>query len=253
MRRTLIIEIKKGGLGDHLFYSHIPRIAKITNTFDFVLISNRSIFRNPDYKKLIWELNPYVDGFTNEEGVFHFSTYFNEDQNMLDSIMLMYGLDDNERFHEPEIYYNPNIKMELSGQIIFDPNYISYTGDIKSNQLIKKWLFDNKINIDFEMQILSKRFIKLDSNKFLQAKNIFDFCDILISIDSIYCFTTGTATLATALKKRANVFYGKGHQEGYRHSKNNNYIYLGTDYNKLDKIKTFIFHIFHKLKEVYNN
>lgn len=252
MIRTLIIEIKKGGLGDHLFYSHIPRIAKITQQYDVVLISNKSIFRNTDYKKLIWELNPYVDGFTNDAGVFHFSTYFNQHQNMLDSIMLMYGLDDNKRFHEPEIYYITNIKKELQGKIIFDPNFISYTGDLKSNQLIKKWFIDNKINIDFQMQILSKRFIKLDSIKFLQARNIFDFCDILNSVDSIYCFTTGTATLANALNKRADVFYGKGHQEGYRHSKNNNYIYLGTDYNTLDKIKTLTFHIFHKIKEIFN-
>ena len=54
MKKTLIIEIQKGGLGDHLFYSHLPRIAKQTYAFDVVLISNKSQFRNQDYKKLIW-------------------------------------------------------------------------------------------------------------------------------------------------------------------------------------------------------
>ena len=249
MKRTLIIEIKKGGLGDHLFYSHIPRIAKETNTYDIVLISNKSIFRNNDYKKLIWELNPYVDGFTNDEGVFHFSTYYNEHQNMLDSIMLLYDLDDNKRMHDPEIYYNPNLNNELKGQTAYDPNFISYTGDIKSNHLINKWLIDNNIFIDFQMKILGKRFIQLDNTKYIQAQNIFEFCDILFSIDSIFCFTTGTATLATALNKKANVFYGKGHHEGYRHSKKNNYIYLGTDYNFFDRLKTIAFRIFHKMNQ----
>ena len=76
MNKKLIIEIRKGGLGDHLFYSHLPRIAKETGAFDSVYISNHSFFRNEDYKKLIWESNPFVDGFTEDRGVFHFSTFF---------------------------------------------------------------------------------------------------------------------------------------------------------------------------------
>ena len=94
MKKTLIIEIQKGGLGDHLFYSHLPRIAKQTNAFDVVLISNKSQFRNDDYKKIIWELNPFVDGFTDETGIFHFSTYNTDTQNLLDTLMLLYGLED---------------------------------------------------------------------------------------------------------------------------------------------------------------
>ena len=64
--KSLIIEIKYSGLGDHLFHSHIPRIAKESKIYDKVFISEKSIFGHSDYKKLIWELNPYVDGFTDE-------------------------------------------------------------------------------------------------------------------------------------------------------------------------------------------
>ena len=66
-QKILIIEIRKGGLGDHLFYSHLPRIAKQTKAFDKVYISNHSFFRHPDYKNLVWELNPFIDGFTNNK------------------------------------------------------------------------------------------------------------------------------------------------------------------------------------------
>ena len=55
----LIIKIKHGGLGDHLFYSHIPRIAKESGKYNKVFISNQSDFRNKDYKKLVWEFNKF--------------------------------------------------------------------------------------------------------------------------------------------------------------------------------------------------
>ena len=247
MQKILIIEIQKGGLGDHLFYSHLPRIAKETKAFDIVLISNKSQFRNLDYKKLIWELNPFVDGFTDESGIFHFSTYHTETQNLLDTLMLLYGLDDNQRMHEPEVYYVPKLKVDIIGKIVFDPNYISYTGDIKSNKLIKDWFNKNNIIPDYQMYVLGKRYISIETLKQLSAVDIFDFCNILYSIDSIYCFTTGTATLSSALKIKANVFYAKGHDNGYRHSLLNNYIYLGTDYDIMDQLKVSVFKLFHFL------
>ena len=63
MNRRLILQIKFGGLGDHLFYSHLPRIAKQSGECTGVYISNHSSFRSPEYKELIWKLNPFVDGF----------------------------------------------------------------------------------------------------------------------------------------------------------------------------------------------
>ena len=36
MSKDLIIKIEYGGLGDHLFFSHIPRIAKEMNSYDKV-------------------------------------------------------------------------------------------------------------------------------------------------------------------------------------------------------------------------
>ena len=107
--KTLIIEIKKGGLGDHLFFSHLPRIAKQTGAYDKVLFSNLSECRHPDTFELIWKLNPWLDGFTDQSGEYHFPYNINESLNLLDAIMLAYGLEDGLRFHEPEIYYAPKL------------------------------------------------------------------------------------------------------------------------------------------------
>ena len=66
MLKTLVIEIRYPGLGDHLFHSHIPRIAKETGKYDAVYISSKSLFRHPDTKYIVWDLNPFVDGFIDE-------------------------------------------------------------------------------------------------------------------------------------------------------------------------------------------
>jgi hypothetical protein len=68
MDKTLIIEIPYAGLGDHLFHSHIPRIAKEIGVYNKVYISEFSPFRSLDDKRIVWELNPHLDGFIAEHG-----------------------------------------------------------------------------------------------------------------------------------------------------------------------------------------
>ena len=204
--KTLIISIQKGGLGDHLFYSHLPRIAKQYGGFNQVFISNDSIFRNPDTKKLVWELNPYLDGFTNDPGFFYFSETIQDGENLLDHIMLAYGLNDHKRNHEPEIYYKPKLVESLIDKTIYDPNYISYTGDIK----------------------------------YPATPDIITFCDLLYSAKAIYCLSTGTGTLAASLQKPVTVLYGEGLQKAYRHSGLHSYITVGSDFTLLDRTKKWL-------------
>jgi hypothetical protein len=235
--RRLILDIQKGGLGDHLFYSHIPRIAKETGMYDEVFISNRSLFRHPDYKKLVWEYNPYINGFTDEPGEYRSTETINKEENLLDKLMLLYGLDDGKRFHEPELYYRPEYKPELAESVIYDPNYISYTGDLNSGQLIKQWFDDNNITVTAQMKKLNHRYIPVEGARVIGADSLFDFCSLLVSCKRMYCLTTGTATIAAALNVPVTVFYGTGHDILYRHSKLHEYIHVGSDYGVKEKIK----------------
>lgn len=245
--KILIIDIRKGGLGDHLFYSHLPRIAKQTKAFDKVYISEHSYFRHPDYKKLIWELNPFVDGFTPDKGIFKFSTSWSKSHNMLDSIMLAYGLDDGLRMHEPELYYQPVIHANLASLNIYDPNYQSYTGDLISGRLMDAYFANHHIHINYQMKHLGKRYLPIQTAQTYACANLFEFCDFLASINHIYCLTTGTATLACALGKKAHVFYGNGHIAGYRHSPLNEYIALGTDYKPIHYIRKWVGYVYSNL------
>lgn len=236
----LILEIQNGGLGDHLFYSHLPRIAKETKAFDKVFISNHSIFRNADYKKLVWEMNPYLDGFTDEKGIFHLPEKISKEENLLDSIMLLYNLDDGLRFHEPEIYFEPVINKELRNAVIYDPNFISYTGDLASGQLIDNWFSENNVEVAYQMKKLRHRYLPITSTDTFETASLLDFCSLIISCKRIYCLTTGTATLAAALKVPVTVFYGRGHLQKYRHSKLHQYICLGSDYGLQETAKKWL-------------
>ena len=238
--KTLILSIQKGGLGDHLFYSHLPRIAKQYGGFNQVFISNDSIFRNPDTKKLVWELNPYLDGFTNDHGLFYFSENIQDGENLLDHLMLAYGLNDHKRNHEPEIYYKPKLVEALIDKTIYDPNYISYTGDIKYSATIQNWFDKNNIKPNAEMKVLGKRSIRINADKTLSTPDIFKFCDLLYSAKAIYCLSTGTGTLAAALQKPVTVLYGDGLQKAYRHSGIHSYINVGTDFTLIDRTKKWL-------------
>ena len=238
--KTLIISIQKGGLGDHLFYSHLPRIAKQYGGFNQVFISNDSIFRNNHTKKLVWDLNPYLDGFTNEPGFFYFSENIQDGENLLDHLMLAYGLDDHKRNHEPEIYYKPRLVEALIDKTIYDPNYISYTGDIKYSATIQNWFDKNNIKPNAQMKVLGKRSIRINADKTLTTPDIFKFCDLLYSAKAIYCLSTGTGTLAAALQKPVTVLYGDGLHKAYRHSGIHSYVNVGTDFTLIDRTKKWL-------------
>ena len=242
---TLIIQIKKGGLGDHLFFSHLPRIAKQTGAYDVVLFSTQSECRHPDTLKLVWKNNTWIDGFTDGPGEYHFPAKVNSKENLLDAIMLSYGLDDGHRFHEPEIYYTPTINAKFDTAIVYDPNFISYTGNLRTGNNIKQWFENHKIKVDFQMRKLGNRFLPIHLAGSIEydeiaTSNLFELCDLIASCKRMYCLTTGTATLAAALGKPVAVFYGEGHDPLYRHSKLHEYIYLGTDYSFRDYLIFYI-------------
>jgi hypothetical protein len=239
MPRTLVLQLKKGGLGDHLFYSHVPRAAKESKTFDAVLISNQSHFRHPDYKRLVWELNPFVDGFTDEAGVFpeDENIMLQPGENLPDRLMLLLGIDDGKRFHEPEIFYKPTLKPELRDATIYDPNFVSWVGGLRPED-VEYFFRKKKIRIDFQMKPrdggadarfnLSYTSLALSEPvAILETPTLEDFCNIIASCKKMFCLTTGTATLAAALGKHAVVLFGQSHDPLYRHSKLLDYVLVG--------------------------
>lgn len=219
LQNDLVIHVKYGGLGDHLFYSHLPRIAKETGRYRNVFISEASPFRNQEIRRIVWELNPYIDGFCDEVCPYpDLQLKNNKESNLLDQLMFCHDLDDGKRFHEPEIYYSPKNIEVLSGKTIYDPNYISNAGALFSYK-IEKYFSSQNISIDLQMRLRNKSVPIASFGSWLSSETLEEFCDILHSCKNLYCLVTGTATLASALGKKTTVLCGSGVSEFFMHSK----------------------------------
>ena len=225
--RELILQIAYGGLGDNLFYSHIPRIAKETCSYDRVFISNYSEFRNPDIKKLVWDMNPHVDGFVDEEGVsVNVDTSLPLGGNLLDEVMVGCGMDDGRLCHEPEVYYRPKF-IEEYALAIYDPNYISNDGKL-STHAVARYFVQNGITLDASMKKITPTPIvipeKLFAGHCITTPSLFDLCDLLHSCKAFYCLVSGSATLAAALGKHATVLVGNSVGKIFLHSTLHRYV-----------------------------
>ncbi|MBN2021089.1 MAG: hypothetical protein JW749_12800 [Sedimentisphaerales bacterium] len=229
--KEFVIRVRYGGLGDHLLWSHLPRIAKTVGGYEKVYISNFSEYRHPDYKKLVWELNPLVDGFCDRDGECPAITTIMPGANFLDMLMLAFGLDDGSRFHEPEIFYSPRIITQLQDKCVFDPNYASHTGAISSRKLIR--YLDESGPVDLQMPTRVKSYGARRDVPILDSKGVFHYCDVIASCRRFYCLTSGGATLAAALRKPSTVFYGYGVSRCFHHSPQHKYVDVSMAFAKL--------------------
>jgi len=222
--KKLVLRIQYGGLGDNLLWSPIPRLAKEKHGYDSVFISNYSEFRNPETKKLVWEYNPYIDGFIDEDAPTPNFNFVEEGKNILDALVDFVGLsDDGVRFREPEIYYTPIYRKEYADYIIYDPNYISEAGH-PSVKHIQQYFESNNIDIDRQMELRPPH-LALPNLPSLSVKGLERFCDLIYSCKAFYCLTSGSATLASALYKPITVLFATANSM-FHHSKNNTYIKL---------------------------
>lgn len=223
---SLIIRLAFGGLGDSLFYSAVPRLAKASGRFDRVYVSARSPFRSAETRRLVWELNPYVDGIVEDEGVSVLPRNpLPEGVNIVDEAAIGYGVDDGERFKEPEVYYVPHQYAELRDVVLYDPNFISLEGAL-DRRAIRDFFQAEGVFPTHQMVSRGRNLSLSGVPTTIAAHDLFYFCDILASVKAIYCLTTGTATLAAALGVRATVLQGQGVGAFTRHSRNNTYVQL---------------------------
>jgi hypothetical protein len=246
-RRRLIIQSGYAGLGDNLFLSHIPRIAKESGHFDKVFVSNHSVFRDAACRMLVWESNRHVDGFIDEPGfellpphtrdpgqnkVFELLfklglenriTHPQKNCNLLDQFMLGMGLDDGLRFHEPEVHLEIPRMSEYENLVVYDPNYITNVGALTPRQV--EAYFDQKgITVQAQMAVRNNFVGLARTTASITTKSLVEFCSVIVSCKDLYCLTTGTATLAAALKKPCTVLYGDGVNPLYHHSQLHRYV-----------------------------
>ena len=107
------------------------------------------------------------------------------------------------------------------------------TGDFDSKDL-KGFLHQRRIRFDYQMKVrtgmgdeharIPNQSKPVKGPAELVSHSLEEFCAIIVSCKELYCLTTGTATLAAALRKPAKVLYGIHHDPIYRHSPIHEYI-----------------------------
>ena len=223
MSRDFIIRIKYGGLGDHLFYSHLPRIAKQHGGYDRVFISNASEFRNAEYRRLIWESNPYVDGFSDGGSTLPDFKDVPAGRNILDHVMLLAGLTDGQRFHEPELYVKPPVIESLQNAIVFDPNFVSYIGSVEPRH-VEKFFAEERIDPDYVLAARDRTIPIKNHAQVLATTSLEHYCSVIVSAKQFICFTSGGATVAAGLGTSAIALWGHGQKPMFHHSKLHRYV-----------------------------
>lgn len=218
------------GLGDNLQVSTIPRRFYEKYGIKCVWISDSIYYRSPEIRKLVWENNPYVAGFTSEPGI----NYTNKIQfgktNWIEQWERIYELDP-PYSTKPEIYSN-NLDKDIfntSDKVILDISYSkdSYTQNIINNpqalltiketlqsfknqttydfvQIVNKQLIDNKEFINFLEQVRGDLKIKT-----ITVTNIEEYCNAIKWAKQFVSTHSGCHVLASATRTKSICFIPK--------------------------------------------
>lgn len=200
-----------GGLGDNLQFSTLPeRFSKLGYHF---YVSNKNKYRNSEIYDLVWKLNPYVKGISDENpnaGETGSYRRIYSDKSIIYNQESCHGIQPENEI--PKIYYKPKIINEFQNKIFVDISS-------KSNFPIKPKDFDSYLKDKYrDFEIITPKFNdKIDNHKDsnfkyndrIKIESIFHFCDLIHSCKYFYCCYSGQSVLASALNKTQTTVFIK--------------------------------------------
>ena len=214
--KVIVIEVFYGGLGDHLFYSPLPRLLKEFGLADKVYLSKLSKCRNRDTIRHVWDSNPYLDGHVDEPGIQPIpeSDSGVKVQKIINITLHHFGINlDYEVL--PELYGVKKSNSHPKHQYLIDLNYISYVGALT--------LFD-KLGIVLRHQrytlVNPSLLIRIifPFRSFRYTKTLEEYICLIGAAKSFVCLASGGATLSAALKTPSVVYFGFGQSHMFHHS-----------------------------------
>ena len=213
MVKKIIFKVAYGGLGDHLFYSSLPRLLKQLQLAEEVYISDQSNFRNPQIFDLIWKDNPYLNGLTKEEPTPLEEIKDSKQRKIVNLIFEKFNIISDKEI-PVEIYKKLEINPDFQEKYI-DLNYISYVGAFS-------WLDKLKTYLGYPDHVMVNP-DKLTALLFSKRKKIFtkslqEYAELIYSSSSFITLASGGATLAAALNKPSIVYYGFGQNKVFHHA-----------------------------------
>jgi hypothetical protein len=242
----IIISQPWGGLGDNLQFSTLPELFHNKGYDVYISINNK--VRNQEIFDLVWGLNPYIKGISDDDnGLIVGSNMQNrwpkaeENHYFMNRIEIAHGHAPINLY--PKIYYTPNNFINYSKYTIIDITGESQAFEQKFLYLqnyINNFIVTNNINYD-NIRIIGFKNINKNDNinyfpeyKILYIENIYEYCDIINSCENYLTSNSGAHSLASAIKqtnKTPNIFcwnhwenWPECFEKGYYHYPNVKYI-----------------------------
>ena len=210
MEKIVLVE-NFGGLGDNLQYSTLPEEFKIQKNLDFyVHTSTYENIRNKEIFQLVWEMNPFFKGVSNDTPNAGRVHRYPTKENMVCDIENIHGLEcRNETF---KLYYEPKNIGNITN--LFDLTSTSLYNDyLNSYENLKKEVDNITSNCDSEIYFVNFKNLKsekynqiyeIPNSKKIEVNSIFEYCDVISSCKNYIGLQSGGSHLAKTFQKKYN-------------------------------------------------
>jgi len=195
-----------GGLGDCLQKSTIPRMLTeqghqvyLNPTWDGEENPTGGHIHNPEIKRLIWEMNPHLRGFTDEPPtIVRRGSPTNLHNDFIKNWESFYGLPATNSY--PEIYYQ---HRQVQGiEAVLDLSWLSgcYTPETVRSMASRIIALEPSLQWKQILSTYQANNVELDVEK-IRCDTIFDLADVLASASMIVTLSSGSHMLAGAIHK----------------------------------------------------
>ena len=231
--KTFVFRARWDGLGDNLLWSPVPEMAKKSG-FSRVYFDESAGYRDPNIKKLVWESNPYLDGFyipkkSNPLELPPARVIDPYDERQYPDQSMMFGHGGSFSIQDwglrllgftggghKAVIYNINLPVvqEVVGKTVLDPNFCTgdYCGDARSHESFKdkarQWVLMHKIDVQLHCSKYNTAFFQ-GIGETLRCNDLMKYASIIKSCDKFICVLSGGHDLAIALGKRPVVLLWK--------------------------------------------
>lgn len=210
MDKVVLIE-NFGGLGDNLQFSTLPEEFKLQKNLDFYIHNSTfESIRNKEIFQLVWEMNPYFKGVSNESPNAGRVHRYPTKENMVCDIESLHGLEcKNDTF---KLYYEPkkigeiNTLFDLTSTSLYDEYFKNYenfkkivTDIVENNNSEIYFVYFNNLNSEKYRPIYD-----IPNSKKIEVNSIFEYCDVISSCQNFVGLQSGGSHLAKTYQKKYN-------------------------------------------------
>lgn len=189
------------GLGDCLQHSTLPeRLSNYGHKVRLYTGSDVMPFRNPEIRKLVWDMNPFVKGESKTGwnlGDVPERPYVNNHNDFIKNWESIFGLKPENSL--PKIYYKPK-RRNIEGVIELSAISLKY----ESEKVIKS--VERLLEKKSYVQIVSDHqdcVIPINVPQ-LKVKSLFEVCDLIYSCSHLITLNSGVHSLAAAIRRMSD-------------------------------------------------